>query len=149
MGKTRFTLRSARDDDKLIATDTDNAIVLKFRAHAYNTTQEVHVIDESDFAGVDGALRLATCLRELSEWLYQEHREILFPDKEQARRSLGERIKRLRTEQGFTQEQLAERVGITKSNICNIEAGKYSVGFDILIKIATALGTKLELNKYE
>ena len=149
MGKTRFTLRSARDDDKLIATDTDNAIDLKFRAHAYNTTQEVHVIDESDFAGVDGALRLATCLRKLSEWLYQEHREILFPDKEQARRSLGERIKRLRTEQGFTQEQLAERVGITKSNICNIEAGKYSVGFDILIKIATALGTKLELNKYE
>lgn len=149
MGKTRFTLRSARDDDKLIATDTDNAIVLKFRAHAYNTTQEVHVIDESDFAGVDGALKLATCLRELSEWLYQEHREILFPDKEQARRSLGERIKRLRTEQGFTQEQLAERVGITKSNICNIEAGKYSVGFDILIKISTALGTKLELNKYE
>lgn len=149
MGKTRFTLRSAQDDDKLIATDTDNAIVLKFRAHAYNTTQEVHVIDESDFAGVDGALRLATCLRELSEWLYQEHREILFPDKEQARRWLGERIKRLRTEQGFTQEQLAERVGITKSNICNIEAGKYSVGFDILIKIATALGTKLELNKYE
>lgn len=149
MGKTRFTLRSAQDDDKQIATDIDNAIVVKFRAHAYNTTQEVHVIDESDFAGVDGALRLATCLRELSEWLYQEHREILFPDKEQARRSLGERIKRLRTEQGFTQEQLAERVGITKSNICNIEAGKYSVGFDILIKIATALGTKLELNKYE
>lgn len=149
MGKTRFTLRSARDDDKLIATDTDNAIVVKFRAHAYNTTQEVHVIDESDFAGVDGALRLATCLRELSEWLYQEHREILFPDKEQARRWLGERIKQLRTEQGFTQEQLAGRVGITKSNICNIEAGKYSVGFDILIKIATALGTKLELNKYE
>ena len=149
MGKTRFTLCSAQDENKLIATDTINDVVMKFQAHAYNTTQEVHVIDESDFACVDGALRLATCLRELSEWLYQEHREILFPDKEQARRSLGERIKRLRTEQGFTQEQLAERVGITKSNICNIEAGKYSVGFDILIKIATALGTKLELNKYE
>lgn len=113
------------------------------------TNANISVINESDFASVDGALRLATCLRELSEWLYQEHREILFPEKEQARRSLGERIKRLRTEQGFTQEQLAERVGITKSNICNIEAGKYSVGFDILNKIATALGTKLELNKYE
>lgn len=149
MGKTRFTLCSAQDENKLIATDTINDVVMKFQAHAYNTTQEVHVINESDFVGVDGALRLATCLRELSEWLYQEHREILFPDKEQARRSLGERIKRLRTEQGFTQEQLAERVGITKSNICNIEAGKYSVGFDILNKIATALGTKLELNKYE
>jgi DNA-binding XRE family transcriptional regulator len=149
MGKTRFTLCSAQDENKLIATDTINDVVMKFQAHAYNTTQEVHVINESDFASVDGALRLATCLRELSEWLYQEHREILFPDKEQARRSLGERIKRLRTEQGFTQEQLAERVGITKSNICNIEAGKYSVGFDILYKIATALGTKLELNKYE
>ena len=149
MGKVRFTLRSAVDENKLIATDIENAVVVKFRKHAYNTTQEVHVIDESDFASVDGALRLATCLRELTEWLYQEHRELLFPDKEQARHWLGERIKQLRTELGFTQEQLASRVGITKSNMCNIEAGKYSVGFDILSKIATALNAKLELNKYE
>lgn len=58
---------------------------------------------------------------------------------------VGNRIKDLRTAKKLTQQQLADLAGITKANICNIEAGKYSVGLDVLNKIATALGVTIKL----
>jgi transcriptional regulator with XRE-family HTH domain len=36
----------------------------------------------------------------------------------------GERVKKLREEQGLTQEQLAEKCGLSKMTISNIEAGR-------------------------
>lgn len=45
----------------------------------------------------------------------------------------------------MTQQELATVAGITKANVCRIEEGKYSVGLDVLDKIADALGVSLEL----
>lgn len=61
------------------------------------------------------------------------------------RQVIGGRIKDLRTAQNLTQQQLADMAGVTKPNICNIERGAYSVGLDILNKIATALGAEIQL----
>lgn len=58
---------------------------------------------------------------------------------------IGARIKELRTTQNLTQQQLADLAGVTKANICNIERGAYSVGLDVLNKIATALGAEIQL----
>lgn len=57
------------------------------------------------------------------------------------------RIRELRTTQGWTHEQLAEIAGITPSNLRNIEAGKYSVGLDVLNRIAGALGAELRMEE--
>ena len=58
---------------------------------------------------------------------------------------IGGRIRDLRTSQRLTQQQLADLAGVTKANICNIERGAYSVGLDVLNKIATALQAEVQL----
>lgn len=60
------------------------------------------------------------------------------------RQQLGKRIKELREQQGMTQQDLADKTGLQRSNIARIESGKYSTGQDILSKIAEALGKKLD-----
>lgn len=61
------------------------------------------------------------------------------------RKVMGENIRRLRTAQGWEQEQLAQIVGITTSNVRSVEAGKYAVNIDVLNKIAGALGAELRM----
>jgi transcriptional regulator with XRE-family HTH domain len=66
-------------------------------------------------------------------------------DKESDRERIGARIAELRKAKGLTQAQLAEKTGFSQSNIGRIETGRYSVGLDVLTKIADALGATVEL----
>ncbi len=52
---------------------------------------------------------------------------------------LGGRIKALRTAKNFTQEQLAEHLGISRQKYARIENGANSITLDILTKIAGML----------
>lgn len=61
------------------------------------------------------------------------------------RKSMGENIRKLRTAQGWEQEQLAQIAGISTSNVRSVEAGKYAVNIDVLNKIAEALGAELRM----
>lgn len=61
------------------------------------------------------------------------------------RRMIGHKIKTYREEAGLTQEQLAEKTSMNRSNIIRIESGQYSTGQDILSKIAAALGKRLDI----
>lgn len=61
------------------------------------------------------------------------------------RSAIGKRIKSIRLQLDMTQQELATAAGITKANVCRVEEGKYSVGIDVLDKIADALGVSLEL----
>ena len=61
------------------------------------------------------------------------------------RKAMGESISKMRTAQGWTQEQLAQIAGITTANLCRIEPGKYSVRLDELNKIAEALSAELRI----
>lgn len=63
---------------------------------------------------------------------------------EQERLRIGKRIAELRKLHGMTQQQLAEKSGISREHITRIEAGKYSVGLDILTSIAVALDTQFD-----
>lgn len=57
---------------------------------------------------------------------------------------VGQRIAESRKEHAMTQQQLADAVGVSREHIARIEAGKYSVGLDILVKVAKAMDMKLE-----
>lgn len=57
---------------------------------------------------------------------------------------IGRRIKDLREAKGLDAKRLAFFAGIDAANLCRIEAGKYSVGFDILSKIGYALGMEID-----
>ena len=53
---------------------------------------------------------------------------------------LGSRIKALRTANGFTQEQIADRIGVSRQKYARIESGNNSITLDILSKISEVLG---------
>lgn len=61
------------------------------------------------------------------------------------RKAMGESIRKLRTVQGWEQEQLAQIAGITTANVRSVKAGKYAVNIDVLNKIAGALGAELKM----
>lgn len=53
---------------------------------------------------------------------------------------LGSRIKALRIAKNYTQEQVAEKIGISRQKYARIESGVNSITLDILSKIAEVLG---------
>ncbi|MBD5366401.1 MAG: helix-turn-helix transcriptional regulator [Bacteroides sp.] len=60
------------------------------------------------------------------------------------RKRIGSRIRAIREEKGIEARDLARLANIDAANLSRIENGKYSVGLDILSKIATALGKKVD-----
>jgi len=55
---------------------------------------------------------------------------------------VGHRLAELRRARGLTQQQVADRMGITKGRVSQIERGKIS-GQEVLVRYAVALGGRL------
>ena len=51
-----------------------------------------------------------------------------------------------RKSQGITQEELAKRTGVSRPNISRFESGTYNPSLEMMVKIAAALGMKLQIN---
>jgi putative transcriptional regulator len=45
---------------------------------------------------------------------------------------------------GMTQEELADRVGVTRQTIISIEAGKYNPSVGLALRLAGAFGVRVE-----
>ena len=59
--------------------------------------------------------------------------------------TIGENIKRLRTKQGITQDDLAKRTGIKYSTLAKIEGDFVTKpGVQMMAKIAKTLGVSIE-----
>lgn len=58
---------------------------------------------------------------------------------EQARHRVGSNIRRVRTEQGMTQEALALRSGVTRNVLIDVEFGRRGLLYERLFDIAEAL----------
>lgn len=57
--------------------------------------------------------------------------------------SVGKHIRRLRTTKGLTQEQLAEKLFVTRQTVSAWETGKAQPDLETLERIAEALGTEV------
>ncbi|MEV4710020.1 helix-turn-helix transcriptional regulator [Micromonospora sp. NPDC049374] len=55
---------------------------------------------------------------------------------------IGHRLAEIRRARGLTQQQVAERMGVTKGRVSQIEQGKIS-GQDVMARYAAALGGRL------
>ncbi len=63
---------------------------------------------------------------------------------------LGGRIRTLRTERGYTQQELGERADINYKFLGEVERGQQNPSFQILVKIAAGLDIELpELFRFE
>ncbi len=52
----------------------------------------------------------------------------------------GESLKRLRTEKGFTQKQVAEAAGLYPNSLAKLERGEHEPSWPLVLKLAKALG---------
>ncbi len=57
---------------------------------------------------------------------------------------IGTRIKKVRTAKNMSQEQLAERTGLSTNHISKVERGLCSAKLKNIVKICTALGISLD-----
>lgn len=66
-------------------------------------------------------------------------------DRQGERSRIGKKIRSIREEKGIEAKDLAKLAKIDAANLSRIEQGKYSVGLDILSKIAFVLGCQVDL----
>ena len=59
-------------------------------------------------------------------------------------RDIGKNIRQLRIEQNMTQDDLAERLFVTRQTVSNYETGKSRPGVDMLVTIAEVLETDIQ-----
>jgi MerR family transcriptional regulator, light-induced transcriptional regulator len=72
-------------------------------------------------------------------------KKILAPDRPKAilsdyLKELGRRVRDLRQQAGWTQEQLAKATRLTRAYIVAVESGKQNVSMDVVIRVANGLG---------
>lgn len=66
-------------------------------------------------------------------------------DRQGERTRIGKKIRQIRDEKGIEAKDLAKLANIDAANLSRIEQGKYSVGLDILSKLAFALGYHVDI----
>lgn len=59
-----------------------------------------------------------------------------------SRKALGSKIRKIRKEQGYSQESLADEIGLHRTYIGAIERGEQNVSLDNIVKIAKTLKIK-------
>lgn len=57
---------------------------------------------------------------------------------------IGQRIRKFRKAYGLSQEELAEKVGISVTHMSHIETGNTKLSLPVLVEIATALDVKTD-----
>jgi transcriptional regulator with XRE-family HTH domain len=60
------------------------------------------------------------------------------------RLKMGESLKGIREKKGYSQEQLAEKMQISRSTISKIENGKFAISIDYLVKFGLHLNFDIE-----
>lgn len=73
--KERYLLQHSQSQpDGWVCTDTENGIVCRFTEHRFNDTQKMTFLE--DVENPD-PLAIARLMREMGDWLGENHREIL------------------------------------------------------------------------
>lgn len=61
------------------------------------------------------------------------------------RQSLGAKLRELREQQGLSQQELADKMSISRSTVSKIEDGKWNYGIDTLTLFSIHLNCKIKL----
>ena len=86
-------------------------------------------------------------MRNSMDYIYLSGEEKILIEVEQknTRQSVIEQYVQCRKMQGITQAALARRAGLPRSNITRFESGSYNPSLELLVRIAAALGMKIQL----
>ena len=61
------------------------------------------------------------------------------------KQGLADQYVRMRKDKKMTQEQVSRRSGIPRSNIARFESGRYNPSLELMVKMAAAMGMKLQI----
>lgn len=61
------------------------------------------------------------------------------------RTRIGQRLQESRKAKGMTQQDVADKSGVTRTTVSKIEAGRFNAGVDIVDKLARAMGASLDI----
>ena len=86
-------------------------------------------------------------MRNSMDYIYTsgEQKILIEAEQKSARQSVVEQYVRCRKTQGITQEELAKRAGVPRSNITRFESGNYNPSLEMMVRIAAALGMTLQV----
>lgn len=85
------------------------------------------------------------------DYIYDNNGEKILIEQEQSRakKEVIEQFIRYRKSKKMTQEDLAKKVGVPRTNITRFESGRYNPSLEMMVKVATALGMKLSITLEE
>jgi len=66
------------------------------------------------------------------------------PPLDLGKETIGQRLARLRKEQGYSQVELAEKIGLTQSLVSDYERGRLRLNAEMLARFALALGVSAD-----
>lgn len=75
MTNERFILQPSEEPGFWVATDQEHGLVVKFKEHQFNQTHHPTLLNGDTFHSVDEALKYATYMRELADWLAVNHKD--------------------------------------------------------------------------
>ncbi|MDO4444777.1 MAG: helix-turn-helix transcriptional regulator [Bacillota bacterium] len=86
-------------------------------------------------------------MRNSMDYIYTsgEQKILIEVEQKSARQSVVEQYVCCRKTQGITQEELAKRAGVPRSNITRFESGNYNPSLEMMVRIAAALGRTLQV----
>jgi len=70
---SRFILQPSKKPGWWVCTDTVNNIVCRFEEHNFNGTKDITLLNGDTFKTTEEALRYPTYLREMADWLIENH----------------------------------------------------------------------------
>lgn len=132
------------EDEIWKLTDEANGISVTWEVRKFNETQK---FDTSGFDlqryGAESARIIATIITRMTDWLADNYRELV--EELNDRQLFGQKMFRLRKQQGYSIRELAELSGFATNTILSIEKGKFSPRFEIVEKILSVLGAHIEI----
>ena len=75
---TKYILQPSTTKGWWVVTDTEHGIVVKFQEHKFNDTQKTTLLNGDSFDTQAEALQQATYIRELADWLRENHYDKVF-----------------------------------------------------------------------
>ena len=155
--ETKTKIEFVNELQARVLLPTNDAYIVTFPS-TFNYSSGGHFIKVAeaafDFQMVYTKVPIGDAIRNINADLYRSDYEMIVHvavdlDKDEERKRIGARIKELRKKNNVDAKTLASRVGIDPSNLSRIEQGHYSVGFDILSKIANFLGARVDIIEME
>lgn len=70
---------------------------------------------------------------------------IIEAQQREMKQNLADQYVRVRKELKLTQEHVSKRSGIPRSNIARFESGKYNPSLELMVKMAAAMGMKVQI----